>query len=140
MKTIKTNKEIDEKYLLKKGDIILRLTPPYTSQLIEFTKENTTTTSNYAIIKVKPEYSPEIINFYLNSEYTKKQIYQTADETSIKAIKIKNIKEFNIKQVKQENKESYIQLIKTYKKKKQLIEQQLEIEKDLLEEIIFGDK
>ena len=79
---INTDKKIDTKYLLKKGNIILKLTPPYNSRIIEFNENNITTTSNYAIIKVCENYSPEIINFYLNSEYIKKQIYQFADERS----------------------------------------------------------
>lgn len=136
---INTDKKIDDKYLLDKGDIILKLTPPYTSNIIEFNENNITTTSNYAIIKVNENYSPEIINFYLNSEYIKKQIYQFADETSVKVINIGNIKDFNIILTNIENVEIYEKLILTHKKKKELLENKINLEKDLLEEIIFGE-
>ena len=70
---INTDKKIDEKYLLKKGNIILKLTPPYTSRIIEFNENNITTTSNYAIIKVyeKPDYhitAEEYIKHVINSK------------------------------------------------------------------------
>jgi restriction endonuclease S subunit len=140
METITTNKKIDEKYLLNKGDIILKLTPPYTAQIIDFNEKNITTTSNYAIIKINTAYNPELINFYLNSEYIKKQIYYLAAETSIKVITIKNIKDFQIIEVENDKKDTYTKLIKTYIAKKELMEKQLQLEKDLLEEIIFGEK
>jgi len=115
------------------------LTPPYTSKIIEFNEKNISTTSNYAIIKVNEGFSPEIINFYLNSEYIKKQIHKFADETSIKVINIRNIKEFNIIPTAKEKDQTYEQLILTYKKKKKYMEKQLNLEKSLLEEIMFGD-
>lgn len=136
---INTDKKIDTKYLLKKGNIILKLTPPYTSRIIEFNENNITTTSNYAIIKVYENYSPEIINFYLNSEYIKKQIYQFADETSVKVINIGNIKYFDIILTNKEYEDIYKKLISTHKEKKEMIEKELNLEKDLLEEIIFGE-
>lgn len=136
---IYTDKKIDDKYLLEKGNIILKLTPPYTSNIVEFNEKNITTTSNYAIIKVNENYSPEIINFYLNSEYIKKQIYQFADESSVKVINIGNIKDFDIILTDNENEKTYEKLILTHKKKKKILEKKLNLEKDLLEEIIFGE-
>lgn len=181
METLKTDKKLNEKYLLKKGNIIMRLTPPYTAITIDFDDENITTTSNYAIIKVKDYYSPELLAFYLNSEYTKEQIYKFSEQTSVKVINISNIKNFDIKKIDEEplyestfdllpyendtdeendilnelsynslnynevpepnhNKEElYTQLVKTFEEKKKLIEKQLKLEKDLIEEIIFGE-
>ncbi len=175
MEILKTDKQLNEKYLLKKGDIIMRLTPPYTARTIEFDDENITTTSNYAIIKVKNNYPPELLTFYLNSEYTKEQIYKFSEQTSIKVINITNIKNFNIKIEEpvifdnalykeelsimppreedieyisdEENvfnhnidkEELYTQLVKIHEEKKKLIEKQLKLEKDLIEEIIFGE-
>ena len=139
LETIKTNKKLDEKYLLKKGDIIMRLTPPYTSRIIEFNEKNVTTTSNYAIIKVNENYSPEILNFYLNSYYIKKQIHQVSEENSMKVVNIINIKKFNIIQIEEDKKETYINLIETFKNKKHLMEKQIQLEENLIEEIIFGE-
>lgn len=139
LENLKTDKQLDDKYLLKKGDIIMRLTPPYTSRIIEFDEDNITTTSNYAIIKVNEKYSPEILTFYLNSEYIQKQIYQAYDESSIKVINISNIKKFNIIEIQKEKEETYKKLITNFKKKKRLTYMQLELEEDLLEEIIFGE-
>ena len=82
----------------------MRLTPPYTAITIDFDDENITTTSNYAIIKVKDDYPPELLTFYLNSEYTKEQIYKFSEQTTIKVINITNIKNFDIKKIDDENK------------------------------------
>ncbi|MBE6494543.1 MAG: hypothetical protein E7Z84_08085 [Methanosphaera stadtmanae] len=160
----------------------MRLTPPYTAITIDFDDENITTTSNYAIIKVKDDYSPELLTFYLNSEYTKEQIYKFSEQTSVKVINISNIKNFDIKKIDKEpiryensynllcekpnvdeenemfnisynsvisdyeeapniydKEELYTQLVKTFEEKKKLIEKQLKLEKDLIEEIIFGE-
>lgn len=116
----------------------MKLTPPYTSKIIEFQEENITTTSNYAIIKIKDKYTPELINFYLNSEYTKKQIYKYSEKTSTNIINISNIKDFQIKDIGN-NKDKYTQLIKTFINKKRLLEKKLEIEENVIEELIFGE-
>ena len=139
LETIKTEKILDDKYLLKKGDIIMRLTPPYSARIIEFNKENITTTSNYAIIKVQEEYCPEIITFYLDSEYINKQIHHICDENNVKVINISNIKEFEIRLIDEEKKDIYTELINTYKTKQKLIEKKIQLKHDLLEEIIFGE-
>lgn len=117
----------------------MRLTPPYTARVVEFDEDNLTTTSNYAIIKVNEKYSPELLTFYLNSEYIKKQIYKFSEQTSIKVINISHIKNFEIKEIEDPN-NLYTQLIKTYNEKKTLIEKQLKLEEDLIEEIIFGEQ
>jgi len=78
------------------------------------------------------------LNLYLNSEYIKKQIYRYSEQTNIKVINISHIKNFDIKMI-ENNIELYESLIVTYEEKKELIEKQLEIEKSVIEEIIFGE-
>ncbi len=78
------------------------------------------------------------MNLYLNSEYIKKQIYRYSEQTNIKVINISHIKNFDIKMI-ENNIELYESLIVTYEEKKELIEKQLEIEKSVIEEIIFGE-
>ena len=140
LEKIQINKKIDDKYLLQKGNIIMKLTPPYTSRIIEFNENNLTTTSNYAIIKIYEEYSPEILNFYLNSYYVKKQIHQVSEENTMRVVNISNIKKFKIRKIDEKNKETYTELINTFNNKKRLMEKQIQIEEDLLEEILFGEK
>ncbi|MDO5825186.1 MAG: hypothetical protein Q4Q22_02305 [Methanosphaera sp.] len=134
-----TDKPLDEKYLLRKGNIILRLTPPYTSRLVEFNRDNLTTTSNYAIIKVKEDYSPEVLNFYLNSTYTKKQIYKYCEQTSVKVVNISSIKNFKINNINNYENINYINLLKTFTKKRKLIQKELSLEENILEELFFGE-
>ena len=78
------------------------------------------------------------MNLYLNSEYIKKQIYRYSEQTNIKVINISHIKNFDIKMI-ENNIDIYESLIVTYEEKKELIEKQLEIEKSVIEEIIFGE-
>jgi len=139
MESLFTDKKLDDKFLLKKGDIIMKLTPPHVSQVMDFDSNNITISSNYAIIKVNEKYSPEILNFYLNSEYIKKQIYQLSEQTSIKVITISNIKNFNIINLEKYQDEDYIELITTFQEKRRLMEEKINLEENILEELFFGE-
>ena len=116
----------------------MRLTPPYTARIVEFSEPNITTTSNYAIIKVNEDYSPELLNFYLNSEYAKRQIYKFSEQTSIKVINISNIKNFDIK-LNNNDMSLYTELIQIFEEKKKNMEKKIQLEEDLIEELIFGE-
>lgn len=116
----------------------MKLTPPYTAKLIDVNEDSITVTSNYAIIKANSYCSPEIISFFLNSRQAKMQIYTSADQSNTGIITISSIKNLNVKDIKDTD-DLYTQLIKTFMEKKELTIEQLKIEEDMIEDMIFGD-
>lgn len=130
--TFQTEKEIPPKYILNKGDIIMKLTPHYTANVIDFEEENLTAPTNYAIIHITGDINPTLLCYYLNSDHIKRQINRVAEESSLKIIKIQNIKNFEIIRNNPEEEEIGAELISTFYKKKELTEKKLQIEEEIL--------
>lgn len=133
--TITTEKPLNKNLLLKKGDIIMKLTPNYLAKVIDSNQKNLIAPNNYAIIKTNDKINPYLLEFYLNSEPIKRQIQRVGEESLIKIIKINDIKEFNIIRKDPKLEELEANMIISFKKRKELIEKQIE-----LEELILNDK
>lgn len=89
--------EIDEKYIAKAGDIIIRLSFPFTAVVIDEKNEGTVVTSLFAILKSKNNLLfPEYVPIYLNSEYMKKQYAKDASGSALQMIKTSSIKDYEI--------------------------------------------
>ena len=82
-------------YLSQTGDIIVRLTAPYTAILIDKTTAGWVVSSNFVIIRTKHEYLlPEYLYWLLNTQWVKKEFYENATSNMLGAIKAKFLSEF----------------------------------------------
>lgn len=109
------SEKVNEKHLLKKGDIILKAkSGDNTAAIITNDIENVVATSHYIVIRVKKEsgIDPEYLTMYLNSEYAQNYFKSCREGIAVPIIKIKDIE--NLKVIKVDDSEQK-ELAKIYR-------------------------
>jgi restriction endonuclease S subunit len=92
-----SKEKLENKYLTNKGDVIIRLTTPYTAICINDKQEGLVIPSNFAIIRLKEQmYIPEFIALFLNSEIIEKQFFKSSISATIPLIKITHLRKIDI--------------------------------------------
>ncbi len=92
-----SKEKLDSKYLTNKGDIIIRLTTPYTAICINDKQEGLVIPSNFAIIRLKKQiFIPEFVALFLNSEIIEKQFFKSSISTTIPLIKTTHLRDMEI--------------------------------------------
>lgn len=77
-----------QEYLTQQGDIIIRLSIPYTAILIDSDMVGTVVSSNFAIIRLNQGYIlPEYLLWLLNTVDTKKIIYESSSSNMLSAVR-----------------------------------------------------
>ncbi len=84
-------------YLSQIGDVIVRLTAPYTAILIDTATAGMVISSNFIIIRAnRHELLPEYLFWLLNTADVKRAIYENTSSNMLGAIKAKYFAEFDI--------------------------------------------
>ncbi len=84
-------------YLSQPGDIVVRLTTPYTAVLIDETTAGMVIASNFVVIRMESEkLLPEYLFWLLNTQEVKRQIYENATSNMLGAVKAKFLAEFEL--------------------------------------------
>ncbi|MDW7777334.1 MAG: hypothetical protein SCH39_13495 [Methanosarcinales archaeon] len=92
-----SKEKLENKYLTKEKDIIIRLTTPYTSICINDKQKGFVIPSNFAIIRLKGQkFIPEFVALFLNSEIVEKKFFKSSISTTIPLIKTKHLREIDI--------------------------------------------
>ena len=95
-----SKEKLDNKYLTNKGDVIIRLTIPYTAICINDKQEGLVIPSNFAIIRLKGQiFIPEFVALFLNSEIIEKKFFKSSISTTIPLIKTKHLREIDISDI-----------------------------------------
>lgn len=82
-------------YLTQCGDIVVRLTAPYTAVLIDESTEGLVVSSNFLIIRVDPHYLlPEYLFWLLNTPDIRREIYENTGSNMLGAVKAKFFVEY----------------------------------------------
>lgn len=124
----KSNSEIEPSLLTKEGDILIRLSSPYTAVYITKQFENILIPSLVAVIRIKSEeYLPEYVKIYLNSEIAKSQIRKEANGTVIATVTTKSLKELEIPLISIPKQKHLIHYTNAYLEEKQLTEELLKL-------------
>lgn len=77
-----------QEYLTQQGDIIIRLSIPYTAILIDSDMLGMVVSSNFAIIRLNQGYIlPEYLLWLLNTADTKKKIYESSSGNMLSAVR-----------------------------------------------------
>lgn len=93
----KSMEELDEKYLCLQGDVIIKITPPYTAVAINKELHGTVVPAQFIIIRIKGEaIIPEYLAFYLNADEVKRQIMLDGTGNIVKMLKTGTIRELEI--------------------------------------------
>lgn len=123
----KSSEVLDNQYLTQEGDIIMRLTSPYTAIFIDKPHQNLLISSNFAVIKIRDsKILPEYLTELLNSKIIRKQIDRSAMGTIMPMLKTSALKEISIKEISKEEQKIIVKYLDCYYKEKHLVEKLLE--------------
>lgn len=111
-------------YLTRKGDIIIRLTAPYTAILIDESTSGLVISSNFVVIRVEhQELLPEYLYWLLNTQRVKQQFYENTTSNMLGAIKAKFLTEFEFELLPVEEQRKIAQLHLLAKRESRLLRQ-----------------
>lgn len=100
LETFASNDVLESDYFTRAGDILFRLSYPYTAVSIEEDKTGLLVPSTFAIIRPKgKKYLPEYLGWYLNSDQIKKEVTKsqagtimaTTNKAVLSMLKIKKL-------------------------------------------------
>jgi restriction endonuclease S subunit len=95
--SFKASEKIESKYITSKGDIVVRLSMPFTSITIDEASEGILIPSLFVVIRINSnDILPSYLSLYLNSNKMKKQYMREARGTAIQILKTSAFKEFEI--------------------------------------------
>lgn len=84
-------------YLTQPGDVVIRLTAPYTAVLIDETTSGMVVSSNFVIIRTdRRQVLPEYLYWLINTQPVKRGIYENTSSNMLGAIKAKYFSEFEL--------------------------------------------
>ena len=87
---------IDDYYLTHEGDIIVRLTDPFTAIYISKDMENIVISSNFCVIRCSENYYPDFLSYYINSDSARKSLLSNLQGSIMKNINMSAIGEMEI--------------------------------------------
>lgn len=129
--------ELDSRYLTSEGDILLRLTKPFTSVYITNEFENCVIPSNFVKIKVKSEeVLPQYLNLFLNSDLIKSKLNADSYGTVLSIIKIENLNNLHINLLDLQTQNKLIGLQDLHMREQLLLNEQLKEKQKFFKGII----
>ncbi|MBU3135575.1 restriction endonuclease subunit S [Clostridium gasigenes] len=123
------SEKVNEKYLLKKGDIILKAkSGDNTAAIIEEDLRNIVSASHFIVIAVNDIriLNPEYLVMYLNSECAQDYLKKHAEGTALPIVKIKTLEELDVKVIDLEKQKELADMYKLIKEEKLTMEQLIE--------------
>ena len=122
---------LKEEYLSRQGDIVVRLTAPYTAVLIDDTTSGMVISSNFVIRIEDKRLLPEYLFWLLNTQKVRHKIYENTTSNMLGAIKAKFLMDFELVLLPIEVQQKIAQLNLLAKKESQLLKE-LAAEKEKL--------
>ena len=136
LEKIESEREINDKYLLKKGDIIIKLAPPYNAALVDFEHDHVIVPQNFAIIRTNENFDSEYLSYILNSKNIQNQLLRRVEGGSLQIIKIKSLNEVKIKSINLDMQVKYAKLFRLISQRKSLKKRNIELEELLTENLL----
>lgn len=123
---------LKEEYLSQQGDIVVRLTAPYTAVLIDDTTAGMVISSNFVVIRIEDKrLLPEYLFWLLNTQKVKRRIYENTTSNMLGAVKAKFLMDFELMVLPAEEQYKIAQLNLLAKKERRLLKE-LAAEKEKL--------
>ena len=123
---------LKEEYLSKQGDIVVRLTAPYTAVLIDETTSGMVISSNFVVIRIEDKrLMAEYLFWLLNTQQVKRKIYKNTTSNMLGAVKAQFLMDFEITVLPIEDQYKIAQVNLLSKKESQLLKK-LATEKEKL--------
>lgn len=139
LETLLTEERISSDYLTSFGDVVVRLTDPYTAIFINKEYEGLVITSNFAVIREGMGYNSEFLAYYLNGDVVKKQLYSNMQGNVVKSVNIASVENVVLPKVDLRKQVLYSKLmsavIEKLKNLEKLKELELKIQKNITEKM-----
>ena len=91
---------LNEAYLTRTGDIVVRLSYPYTAVLIDESTADMVISSNFVVIRVNEQiFLPEYLVWLLNTEEVRRNAYDNATSNMLGTVKAKYYADFEIEPI-----------------------------------------
>ena len=115
---------LKEEYLSRHGDIVVRLTAPYTAVLIDDLTSGMVISSNFVVIRIEDkQLMPEYLFWLLNTPKVKRKIYENTTSNMLGAVKAKFLMDFELTLLPAESQQKIAQLNLLAKKESQLLKE-----------------
>lgn len=113
---------LKEEYLSRRGDIVVRLTAPYTAVLIDDLTSGMVISSNFVVIRINDkQLMPEYLFWLLNTTKVKRKIYESTTSNMLGAVKAKFLMDFELTLFSAESQKKIAQLNLLARKESQLL-------------------
>lgn len=129
------NKNIDEKFITKENDILIKLVYPFKAVLISKKEIGLLVTSNFCKIICSDKILPEYLIACLNSEKIDKKLKIESKNQSVNQISIKDLEKVEIEICDIQKQKIIAGLYNYYLKKMQLTKKILEKEQNIIKNI-----
>lgn len=130
-----SREELKDKYLTRKGDIVIRLSAPHSSIYINENHTNILVPSLFNIIRLRAkDFYPEFLSIYLNSEKIKKIYKMNSFGSAVEIIQTSLIKKLNIANYNLELQRKIIKINQLRIEEKLLTKELLRKKNDLYQE------
>lgn len=119
---IRVNEDLDTRYLTQEGDIVMRMSAPYTAVLISKDDVGLVITSNFVRIRVKSrEISPLFLCWVLNSEEMKRKIKIATNSIMLGSVSPQVLSNMELNLLSQELQEKVGRLHHLFQREQQLL-------------------
>lgn len=125
--TFESNEELEEGYFTVEGDILVRLSHPYTAVHIDKGKAGLLVPSSFAIIKLRTaDYIPEYVTWYLNSDQVKKELIKSQTGTAMLTTNKSILASIEIKEIRIEDQIRIGKIQELYFREEELLDRLIE--------------
>lgn len=91
------SEQLSSEYLSQSGDVIVRMSAPYTAVLIDDNTAGIVISSNFVVIRCnKKEILPEYLFWLINTPEAKKRVYENATSNMLATVKAKYFTDYEI--------------------------------------------
>lgn len=113
---------LKEEYLSQRGDIVVRLTAPYTAVLIDDTTSGMVISSNFVVIRIEvKQLLPEYLFWLLNTQKVKRKIYENTTSNMLGAVNARFLADFELALLSVEDQRKISQFNLLAKRERQLL-------------------
>ena len=117
LEILKTKEKVDNYYITHEGDIVVRLTDPFTAVYITKEMEGIVISSNFCIVRCSDKYSSGYLSYYINSDTAKKLLLSNLQGSIMKNINMSAVAELQIPEISLEKQITIGKLLRAQTKK-----------------------
>ena len=138
LEQFESDMELNEAYLTRKDDVVIRLSEPYTAVHIDSDNVGLLISSHFCVIRLHENVIlPEFLAWLLNSKYAKKEFAAEKIGSTVSIIRASFLHEFEIKSISKENQKLIVEINKLRIREHNLLSQLIEEKEKLCNQTIY---